>query len=66
MPWTYEHLKPKGIPDLLSDEVPWRAAVNEGVIRRNRAMRWRSYLIRGPDLANESDEVQGCDDAPGQ
>ena len=49
MPWTYDHLKPKGIPDLLSDEVPWRAAVDEGVIaqKQGHALQ-RSYLSGDP------------------
>ena len=61
MPWTYEHQKPKDKPDLLSDEVPWRAALDEGVIaqKQGNALQ-RSYVVRGPDLANESDEVQGA------
>jgi type IV secretory pathway VirB4 component len=59
MPWTYEHLKPKGKPDLLSDEVPWRAMIAPGVVlqKHDYALQ-RSYLVRGPDLTNESDEVQ--------
>ena len=61
MPWTYDHLKPKGKPDLLSDEVPWRAMVAPGVVLQKQGYALqRSYLVRGPDLANESDEVQGA------
>jgi type IV secretory pathway VirB4 component len=61
VPWTYEHLKPKGKPDLLSDEVPWRAMLGPGVVlqKKDYALQ-RSYFVRGPDLVNESDEVQGA------
>jgi type IV secretion system protein TrbE len=60
VPWTYEHLKPKGKPDLLSDEVPWRAMIAPGVVlqKKDGALQ-RTYQARGPDLAHEPDEVQG-------
>jgi type IV secretion system protein VirB4 len=48
-------------PDLLSDEVPWRGFVGPGVIiQKKEGAFQRSYLVRGPDLVNESDEVQGA------
>jgi type IV secretion system protein TrbE len=61
MPWTYNAFEPKVRPDLLSDEVPWRGFVGPGVIvqKKDGAFQ-RSYLVRGPDLVNESDEVQGA------
>jgi type IV secretion system protein TrbE len=58
--WTYEHLQPKGKPDVLSDVVPWRAMIGDGVVlhKADSALQ-RTYWGRGPDLAHEPDEVQG-------
>src|SRR5215813_7037753 len=57
---TYSRLKPKGKPDLLSDEVPWDAMVGPGVVahKEDYALQ-RTYRVRGPDLTHEADEVQG-------
>ena len=64
MPWTYEHLKPKGKPDLLSDEVPWRAMIAPGVVlqKKDYALQ-RSYLVRAwtsPTRVTRSREPPCC------
>src|SRR2546426_4043817 len=56
-----EYVRPKRRPDLLSDEVPWRAIIAPGVVVHKD--RWqtlqRTYAVRGPDVMGLAREVQG-------
>lgn len=48
-------------PQHLSDKVPWRQPAAPGVIlhKQTNALQ-RTYALRGPDLASETQEVQGA------
>src|SRR2546430_1126599 len=53
--------KPRWLARHMSDVVPWRATAAPGVIlhKQTHALQ-RSYLMRGPDLSSEVQEVQGA------
>lgn len=61
MPVYEEYGAPKRKPDLLSDQIPWRAVIAPGVVLNKNAGRplQRTYAMRGPDVMGLAREVQG-------